>query len=87
MIPGFLDWLNHRGSMLFQDWQVKEIFSTTEVFAVLAKHNYNYAIDHLDVPLPNDYRKGRWLWTKDEAMKVWHWGYEKGWFNIMSNQP
>ena len=86
MIPGFLDWLNHRGSMLFEDWQTREIFNTTEVFAILAKHNYNYGIDYLQIPVPGDYQKGRWLWTRDEAMKVWEWAYENGWFNAIREE-
>lgn len=81
-IPGFTEWLNHRGSMLFADWPTKEVFTTTEVFVtMLLKQNYHYACDHLPVPLPDGFTKGRFLWSRGEAEKVWAWAYEQGWFN------
>ena len=95
MIPGFRDWLNYRGEMLFgKEWHGKEVFNTTEVFmTMLGKSNYHYAIRELSPPLPPDFKKGRWLWSRGEAEKLWEWAYEQGWFNpldkptTLKNQP
>lgn len=68
--------------MLFQDWPTKEVFTTTEVFVImLGKQNYHYACDHLQLPLPDGFTKGRFLWSRGEAEKVWEWAFENGWFN------
>lgn len=84
MTPGFTDWLNHRGSMLFADWPTKEVFTTTEVFVtMLGKLNYHYATQHLSPPLPDGFTKGRFLWSRGEAEMVWTWAYEQGWFNAI----
>jgi hypothetical protein len=83
--PGFQDWLNARGSMLFQDWATKEIFTTTEVFiTMLGKMNYHYAIAHLNPPLPEGFSKGRFLWNRKEAETLWAWAFENGWFTKLS---
>jgi len=83
-VPGFTDWLNHRGSMLFGDlWWSMEMFSTTEVFKLLGKKNYAYPRNKGRLPLPDGYEKGRWVWSKAEAEKLWHWAYGCGWFNAM----
>lgn len=82
MTPGFQDWLNHRGQMLFTDWLTRELFTTTEVFVtMLGKLNYHYAVSHLSPPLPDGFTKGRFLWSRGEAERVWEWAYEQGWFN------
>ena len=81
MIPGFTDWLNYRGSLLFPEWHTMEMFGTTEVFYLLGKKNYGYPRRKGKLPLPNGYEKGRWVWSREEAGRLWEWAYENGWFN------
>jgi len=84
IIPGFTEWLDYRGKALFPGWQTREVFNTSEVFIkFLGKVNYHHALRRGMLPLPDGFKKGRWLWSKAEAEKLWHWAYENGWFSAL----
>jgi hypothetical protein len=82
MIPGFAEWLDYRGRIVFPDWDTRLVFNTTEVFVtMLGKTNYHYTVAYLAPPLPEGFQKGRLLWSRQEATALWHWAYANGWFN------